>query len=102
MTYRELQAELKSRGLSAYGKKAILEKRLADADGLDFTEFVSEPEDIVKTGERSFVFTGDPNDSHNPGWLYMHGYQFHLNGKATKVTDDVAIKLATHTHFTEK
>jgi len=104
MKYKELQQELKARGLSAYGKKVDLEKRLSDNS-------VPKLKDIERPSERSFVFTGDPNtknadgtprDTNDPGWFYMHGYQFHLNGKPTKVTDDVAVKLATHSHFTEK
>ena len=93
MKYRELQKELKARGLSAYGKKAELQSRLDMADSID---------SIAVNGSRSFVFTGDPNDDHNPGWLYVHGYQFHLQGEAVRVSDEAAVKLATHSHFTEQ
>lgn len=102
MKYRELQKELKARGLSAYGKKADLQSRL---------DMAGKIESIAVKGSRSFVFTGDPNtkntdgsprDTNDPGWLYMHGHQFHINGKAVKVSDEIAIKLATHSHFTEQ
>ena len=102
MKYRELQKELKARGLSAYGKKAELQNRLDMADSID---------SVAVKGARSFIFIGDPNnknpdgsprDTNDPGWFYMHGYQFHLNGKAVMVTDDIAVKLATHSHFTEQ
>ena len=102
MKYRELQAELKKRGLSAYGKKADLQNRLDMADSI---------ESVAVKGSRSFVFTGDPNtkntdgsprDTNDPGWFYMHGYQFHLNGKPVMVSDEAAIKLVTHSHFTEQ
>ncbi len=65
---------------------------------MKFTHLMSQ----LQTVERGFVFRGNPDDEHNPGWLYKHGYQFHLNGKPTMVTDDVAAKLATHTQFTER
>ncbi len=83
MNYREMQAECKKRGISAQGNKATLEKRLS---GLS----------------RSFVFSGDPRSNFTgPGWIFVHGYQFHLKGKPVVVDDVAAAKLATHTHFTE-
>ena len=51
---------------------------------------------------RSFVFTGDPRDSHNPTWIHMSGYSFKLNGAAIKVSNAASAKLANNTHFTEK
>ena len=51
---------------------------------------------------RSFVFIGDPNDNFSGhGWIYMHGYQFNKGGKGTKVSNEVAAKLETHSHFKE-
>jgi len=51
---------------------------------------------------KGFVFTGDKAGGHNPAWISMHGYMFKLDGKAIEVVDDVAVKLRTHSHFTEK
>ena len=57
-----------------------------------------------KPKARSFVFIGDPNGdgTSNQERCYMHGCLFKLNGAAVKVKDDIAAKLATHSHFTEK
>jgi len=56
-----------------------------------------------KASTRKFVFSGDPNDSHNPAWISMLGYLFKLGGAAIKVKDDYhANQLANNSHFTEK
>jgi hypothetical protein len=112
MNYRELQAALKAKGLSAYGKKAELEARLAEAN--------EEPvmADVQKAPERTsenmknkvmYVYTGDPGigkeegwKACDPTWCQMHGYMFKLNGSPVPVAPEVAAKLATHSHFTEK
>ena len=90
MTYKELQAECKKRGLPATGKKAELEARLAG-------------------GNRSFVFTGHPYKAHadDPETItyshtYENVYEFKLNGPAVAVDNVTAEKLAVHSHFTEK
>ena len=57
-----------------------------------------------KPTKRSFVFTGDPRSDHtsDPVWCHIHGVSFKFNGAAVKVKDEIAAKLAPHTHFTEK
>ena len=93
MNYRELQKELKSRGLKSHGTRADLEARLEDALEVTIT---------VNTDFRDFVFTGDPNaPGEDPAWIEMHGYMFGLNGRAITVVPDIAKKLAIHSHFTE-
>ncbi len=86
MTYRQLQILCKKKGLPANGTKDVLWARLREAG-------------IKKL--RSFVFTGDPNTDHNPGWIYILGHRFKLNGKPVEVTDEAAGRLNTHTHFKE-
>lgn len=50
-----------------------------------------------------FVFTGDPVGGCDPLTTNYRGYQFELNGKPVPITDPaVAMKLKTHSHFTEK
>ena len=93
MNYRELQKQCKSAGMSAKGSRVELEERL----GIE---------------GRSFVFVGDvncfspdpnnPRDPCDPPTCIMHGYTFRLNGDAVTVSDDVAGKFETHSHFTEK
>jgi hypothetical protein len=56
----------------------------------------------VGTKLRSFVFTGDKVGGFDPAYCEMHGYLFKLNGRAVKVTAEAAVKLATHSHMTEK
>jgi hypothetical protein len=93
MKYRELQKELKARGLKSHGTKAALEARLEDALEVTIT---------VYTDFREFVFTGDPNaPGEDPAWCSDYGYMFQLNGRAITVAPDVAVKLANHSHFTE-
>jgi hypothetical protein len=95
MKYRELQKELKARGLKSHGKKADLEARLyADSD--------PEITIVVDTGFKEFVFTGDPSaPGEDPAYISMYGYLFTLNGRAVTVTPEHAAKLATSSHFTE-
>ena len=54
---------------------------------------------VKKSG---FVFTGDKIGGDNPAWCDLYGYSFKLNGAAIKVSDEVAAKLRTHSHFTEQ
>lgn len=51
---------------------------------------------------KGFVFTGDRIGGCDPEWIEVHGYLFGLNGRAVEVSDEVAAKLRTHSHFTEK
>ena len=96
MNYRELQAAVKAAGLNAKGSKAELIERLENA-----TEVVVDVP--VNKDFREFVFTGDPNaPGQDPAWCSANGYMFGLNGRAITVTPDVAVKLASHSHFTEK
>jgi len=53
-----------------------------------------------KPKARSFVFVG--NGSDDPGSISMMGYDFKLNGKAVKVSDNDAAKFVGNTHFAEK
>ncbi len=97
MTYRELQAECKRLGLSAAGKKADLKARIkSEPKAADTSPAKKAP------GKGFFVFTGDKVGGCDPAWCEMHGYSFKLDGAAVKVKDDVAAKLATHSHFTEQ
>ena len=96
MKYRELQAELKAKGWNAKGSKKQLEARLAQGYGRTDAAPEAKP-----SGLRKFVFTGDEFGRCDPAWCDMHGYNFKLNGAAVSVTDDIAAKLATHSHFTE-
>jgi len=103
MKYRELQAAVKAAGLNAKGSKAELEERWAMAKpSSPVVQY--EPVKAEKSGVRQFVFIGDPrgDGTSNPERCYMHGCLFKLNGAAVKVNDDIAAKLATHSHFTEK
>ncbi len=84
MKHRELQILCKQRGLAANGKTAALIARLEE-----------------DKKRRKFVFIGDPNTDVNHGWIYILGYQFNLNGKGTKVDDEAASRLETHSHFKE-
>ena len=100
MKYRELQAAVKAAGLNAKGSKAELEARLRIAEG----KAAPEPVKAEKSGVRKFVFIGDPrgDGTSNPERCYMHGCLFKLNGAPVQVDADVAVKLATHSHFAEK
>ncbi|MBU8921788.1 MAG: hypothetical protein KOO63_08210 [Bacteroidales bacterium] len=51
---------------------------------------------------RGFVFTGDKAGGCDPKTCKVFNINFNLNGKVMYVPDEVAIKLATHSHFTEK
>jgi hypothetical protein len=99
MKYRELQKELKARGLKSHGTRADLEARWADYIDLDSeSDFTV----TIDTGFREFVFTGDPNaPGEDPAWCSDYGYMFQLNGRAITVAPEVAVKLANHSHFTE-
>ena len=102
MNYRELQAKVKAAGLNAKGSKAELEARLAGVN--DPQPVITHPKPVKKSGVkglRKFVFSGDPIGGHDPAWCSDHGYMFKLNGSPIPVTDEVAKKLATHSHFTE-
>ena len=55
---------------------------------------------VAPTYVNGFVFTG--NGSYDPAWISKRGYLFELNGRVVEVTDEVAAKLRTHSHFTEK
>ena len=98
MNYRELQMELKSRGLSAKGKKVDLEARLAVAIA-NGNEDVAEP---TSDDYKDFIFTGDKVGGCDPDYCTVFGYLFKLNGRAVTVKPEIAAKLATHSHFTEK
>ena len=96
MNYRALQANLKSKGLNAKGSKAELEARWSEYIDLD-----SEPEPKKAVIGRKFIFTGDPVGGCDPDFCQMHGLLFKLNGAGVPVSDEIAAKLATHSHFTE-
>jgi len=104
MNYRELQAEARRLGVSASGKKADLEARVAAAQSGD-----AKPKSNAgrKPGSklRSFVFTGDPRDlkagTNDPEYTRTMGYRFELNGKPVKVKAEVAEKLQGNAHFKE-
>lgn len=51
---------------------------------------------------RRFVFTGDPINGDDPATINWIGKTFALNGDPVSVPDEIAEKLATHSHFTEK
>lgn len=51
---------------------------------------------------RGFVFTGDPINGQDPERIRLFGKLFKLNGNKVSVPDDVAEKLAKHSHFAEK
>ena len=53
-----------------------------------------------KPKSRFFVFVGDGND--DPSHISMMGYDFKLNGRKVKVSDEAAAKLANNSHFAEK
>ena len=107
MNYRALQAELKARGLNAKGSKKELEARYAEwkegLDGAELIEAVTEAIPPVKKSPigRKFIFTGDPVGRCDPEFCQMHGLLFKLNGAGVHVSDEIAAKLATHSHFTE-
>lgn len=97
MKYRELQAKVKAAGLNAKGSKAELEARYAAYDKVP----ARTPESMMN--KVFYVYTGDPNaPGYDPTWSQMHGYMFKLNGAAVPVAPEVAAKLASHSHFTEK
>ena len=106
MNYRALQAELKARGLNAKGSKKELEARLyADSDP-EIKPVAAKPKKAVIG--RQFIYTGDPGIGKDDGWsaddpnfCQMHGLLFKLNGAGVPVSDEIAAKLATHSHFTE-
>ena len=56
---------------------------------------------VVNKG-RGFVFTGDKVGGCDPASCKMHDITFELNGRVVYVPEQVAVKLATHSHFTEK
>lgn len=99
MKYKELQRLCKEQDLSAKGSTAELRERL----GMDKLPEPKEVEvkKVVDKG-RGFVFTGDKVGGHDPATCKMHGINFELNGRVVYVPEQVAVKLATHSHFTEK
>lgn len=50
---------------------------------------------------RAFRFTGDPINGQDPQKIRLFDKLFTLNGNKVSVPDEVADKLATHSHFTE-
>ena len=60
---------------------------------------VEKPEEFPSN---CFVFTGDPVAGCDPAWISSNGYMFGLNGRAVEVTEEVAKRLRTHSHFTEQ
>jgi len=94
MNYRELQKALKAKGLNAKGSKAELEARWDEAVTITVE---------VNSDYRDFVYTGDPNaPGEDPLYASTFGYLWKLNGKAITVKPEHAVKLALHSHFTEK
>ena len=96
MKYRELQKELKARGLKSHGTKSALEARLAGGD--------PQPEGGISISftvptKKGFVYIGQGKE--NPDYIGLYGYMFDLNGDAVEVDEAVASKLRTNNHFKE-
>ena len=93
MTLDEVAEFYKTLPFEQFGYKEFKVKKVAKKRAAKKT---------AKKVENSFVFTGDKIGGDDPAWCRIHGYSFKLNGAAIKVSDDVAAKLRTHSHFTEK
>jgi hypothetical protein len=51
---------------------------------------------------RGFVYTGDKVGGDDPQFCKVFNIPFELNGKVMYVPEEVAVRLAKHSHFTEK
>lgn len=114
-TVTELREYCREHHLPIYGKKHIIEERIAkhkaEKMAAENEELAKQDVPVEKSELRSFTFTGDPRvvkdingvrmDMNDPNSIKMHGYIFPLKAYAVEVTEDVANKLANHSHFTE-
>ena len=117
MKYSEVQKECKRLGINAKGSLKELKARLAEYNNpvevkVEAKAPVEAPAPIIAKG---FVFVGDTPHTYtdtqgrgrpatqpdNPPYITMYGYTFPLNGTPAQVSDDVARKLRTNSHFKE-
>lgn len=101
MKYRELQKELKARGLKSHGTKAALEARLLGDSDPEIKPVKEEGISISFTvpTKKGFVYIGQ-GDS-NPSYIGLYGYMFDLNGDPVEVAEPFASNLRTNSHFKE-
>jgi hypothetical protein len=117
MKYSEVQKECKRLGINAKGSLKELKARLAEYhDGpVEVKVEAKAPEAPAPIIAKGFVFVGDTPHTYtdtqgrgrpatqpdNPPYITMYGYSFQLNGAPVDVSDDVARKLRTNSHFKE-